>query len=127
MNGIRGRSVEINGDSAEIDDGSMEINDGSAEINYRSAGRIQQRQQHNELAWKHCRSQLGSATFHFSAPKPGNVLVKGVPSSCMALVTVITGKYKEGNPIPMGSDSVLFQNLSNKEIREIQRALDARR
>ncbi|KAI1456557.1 hypothetical protein F4805DRAFT_458558 [Annulohypoxylon moriforme] len=83
------------------------------------------RQDQNKLAWQECHDQLGSAHVTFSGPSAGSVLVKGVPSACMTLVTVITGKYDEGNPIPEGSDSVLFQNLSNDDINQIENALKA--
>ncbi|KAI1208925.1 uncharacterized protein F4807DRAFT_461048 [Annulohypoxylon truncatum] len=83
------------------------------------------RQGQNELAWKECHDQLSSAHVTFSGPSAGNVLVKGVPSACMTLVTVITGKYDEGNPIAEGSDSIMFQNLSNDDISQIESALKA--
>lgn len=54
-----------------------------------------------------------------------DVLVSGIPSSCMTLLTVITGQYDEGNPIPQGSDSALFQNLSDDDIEALQNALDS--
>ncbi|RYP60840.1 hypothetical protein DL770_009918 [Monosporascus sp. CRB-9-2] len=117
-----GRSVEISGGSADINGDSVEINNGSAEINDCSASRIQQRQQHNQQAWKFCRSQLGSATINFSAPKPGRS-----PSCLYDVGQRHHWQVQSGNPIPMGSDSVLFQNLSNQDILEIQAALDARR
>jgi hypothetical protein len=44
----------------------------------------------------------------------------------MTLSTVITGNFNAGNPVPMGSDSISFTNLSNAEIMTIQNALDAR-
>lgn len=44
----------------------------------------------------------------------------------MTLVTVITGKYDEGNPVPMGSDSVQFSGLSDSEIDDIESALTAK-
>lgn len=43
----------------------------------------------------------------------------------MTLATVITGQYNQGNPIPMSSDSILFSNLTDEEILEIQAALDS--
>lgn len=54
------------------------------------------------------------------------VLAAGVPSACMTLVTVITGQYDEGNPVPMGSDSVQFSGLSDSDIDEIESALTAK-
>lgn len=54
-----------------------------------------------------------------------DVLVTGVPPACMTLVTVLTGVYDEGDPIPEGSDSVMFQNLSNDDVTAIQNALSA--
>ncbi|RYO90992.1 hypothetical protein DL762_002423 [Monosporascus cannonballus] len=101
------------------------LNGRSVKINGRSVSRIHQRQEHNQQAWNYCRSQLGSASLMFSAPEPGNVLVQGVPPACMTLATVITSQYNQGNPIPMGSDSILFQNLSDEGIQEIQTALNA--
>ncbi|RWA12042.1 hypothetical protein EKO27_g3074 [Xylaria grammica] len=83
------------------------------------------RQEQNELAWSICHDQLGKASLHFSSPTKGNVLVEGMPPACMTLATVITGQFDVGNPIPMSSSLILFQNLSDKDIRDIQNALDA--
>ncbi|KAH7309823.1 hypothetical protein B0I35DRAFT_463737 [Stachybotrys elegans] len=93
--------------------------------NRRSVSRVYRRQEQNQLAWQLCREELGTATVTFSGPAPGSVLAEGIPPSCMTLATVITGEHNQGSPIPMGSDSILFQNLSNEEIMEIQAALDA--
>ncbi|KAI0390905.1 hypothetical protein F5Y17DRAFT_461336 [Xylariaceae sp. FL0594] len=83
------------------------------------------RQEQNQQAWSDCHSQLGSATLTFSSPMEGNVLVEGIPPACMTLSTVLTGKYDEGNPVPMGSSSILFQNLSQQDMQDIQNALDS--
>lgn len=53
-----------------------------------------------------------------------DILVEGMPPACMTLATVITGEFNVGNPVPQGTDSMLFQNLSNEDIQEIQDALD---
>ncbi|KAL9108178.1 MAG: hypothetical protein Q9227_007033 [Pyrenula ochraceoflavens] len=37
----------------------------------------------------------------------------------------MTGKYDEGNPVPEDNDAILFQNLNQTDIMEIQKALDA--
>ncbi|KAI1180455.1 hypothetical protein F4777DRAFT_574217 [Nemania sp. FL0916] len=97
----------------------------SAVKDRRDEPHLYQRQEQNEQAWKLCHQQLGSSSLHFSSPKKGNVLVEGMPPACMTLATVITGKYDAGNPVPMGSSSILFQNLSDDDIKEIQDALDA--
>ncbi|KAI2602306.1 hypothetical protein GGR54DRAFT_645171 [Hypoxylon sp. NC1633] len=93
-------------------------------VGSREARGIQRRQEENQLAWELCHSQLTSATVTFSAPSPGNVLAAGMPPACMTLATVITGQFDEGSPVPQGTDSILFQNLTNEEIREIQDAID---
>ncbi|KAF3014714.1 hypothetical protein G7054_g6360 [Neopestalotiopsis clavispora] len=80
----------------------------------------------NQAAWDSCHDQLGSASLHFSSPQGSDVLVEGVPSSCMTLATVITGKYNAGNPIPEGSDSILFQNMSDDDLQALQNALNSR-
>jgi hypothetical protein len=54
-----------------------------------------------------------------------DVLVTGIPSSCMTLLTVMTGQHNEENPIPVGNDSALFSDLSNEDIQEIQDSLTA--
>ncbi|RYP69412.1 hypothetical protein DL769_005266 [Monosporascus sp. CRB-8-3] len=135
--GIGATSAAVSAAAAVAGTVVTAVNGRSVKINGRSVSRIQQRQEHNQQAWNDCRNQLGSASVTFSAPEPGkeeskantellqDVLAQGVPPACMTLVTVITGQYNEGNPIPMGSDSVLFQNLSNEDIQEIQAALDA--
>ncbi|CAN8097844.1 unnamed protein product [Discula destructiva] len=86
---------------------------------------IAARQEQNQLAWDLCHQQLGSASLTFSGPSPGNVLVQGMPPACMTLATVITGEFNVGTPVPQGSDSMLFQNLSDEDIQEIQNALDS--
>ena len=43
----------------------------------------------------------------------------------MTLSTVITGTLDEGNPVPMGSDSIQFTNLSDGDIQTIKDALQA--
>lgn len=48
-----------------------------------------------------------------------------MPPACMTLSTVITGQFDAGNPVPQGSDSVLFQNLADSDIAAIQDALNA--
>lgn len=52
------------------------------------------------------------------------VLAKGLPPPCMTLSGVLTDKYNEGNPVPQGTDSILFTGLSDESIQEIQDALD---
>lgn len=73
-----------------------------------------------------CKNQLTSASVTFSRPQGNDVLVQGVPSACMTLAGTLTGKYNEGNPVPMGSDSIQFSNLSDSDIQSIQTALNAR-
>jgi hypothetical protein len=77
-------------------------------------------------AWQDCATQLQGADVVFSVTGPGAILVTGVPSACMTLSTIITGKFNEGNPVPQGTDAISFSNLSNEAIQEIQDALDAR-
>ncbi|KAF7526540.1 hypothetical protein G7054_g10744 [Neopestalotiopsis clavispora] len=84
------------------------------------------RQEQNELAWQLCREQLTGATITFDGPSPGNIIVSGIPPACMTLATVITGTVNAGNPVPQGTDSILFQNLTDDELRAMQSALDAR-
>lgn len=48
-----------------------------------------------------------------------------MPPACMTLATVITGEFNTGTPVPQGTDSILFQNLTDEEIQEIQDALDS--
>ncbi|KAI4603746.1 hypothetical protein LQW54_004827 [Pestalotiopsis sp. IQ-011] len=89
-------------------------------------GRAFRRAEMNQAAWDSCHDQLGSASLHFSNPQNSDVLVEGIPSSCMTLATVITGKYDAGNPIPEGSDSILFQNMSSDDMKALQDALNTR-
>lgn len=51
------------------------------------------------------------------------VLAEGLPPACMTLSGVLTGQYNEGNPVPQGTDSILFTGLSDASIDEIQDAL----
>lgn len=54
------------------------------------------------------------------------VLAEGIPPACMTLSGVMTGKYNEGNPVPMGVDSIMFTGLTDETIDEIENALSAR-
>lgn len=108
---------------------------------------IESRQEMNQAAWQSCKDQLAGANLNFSADSPGSqfssnpiillqwyqlrltpladVLVTGIPSSCMTLLNVLTGDYNAGNPLPMGSDSALFRDLTNDDINNLQNALSA--
>ncbi|KAI3399861.1 hypothetical protein diail_5372 [Diaporthe ilicicola] len=86
---------------------------------------IEARQEMNQAAWQSCKDQLATANLNFSGPSPGNVLVQGLPSSCMTLLTVLTGDYNVGNPLPQGSDSALFRDLTNDDINNLENALKA--
>jgi hypothetical protein len=44
----------------------------------------------------------------------------------MTLATTITGKFNEGNPVPMGNDAIKFTGISGETIDEIAGALRAR-
>ena len=57
--------------------------------------------------------------------KPG-LQLSGVPATCLTLSTTITGKFNEGNPVPMGSDAVKFTNLSADYFNQVVSALRAR-
>ncbi|KAI1743973.1 hypothetical protein F4680DRAFT_326025 [Xylaria scruposa] len=94
-------------------------------VKNRRADHLYRRQEQNQLAWQICHDQLATATLTFSSPMEGNILVEGMPPACMTLATVITGQFNVGNPVPMGSSSILFQNLSSEDMQEIQDALDA--
>ncbi|KKY39624.1 hypothetical protein UCDDA912_g00328 [Diaporthe ampelina] len=83
---------------------------------------LEGRQEMNKAAWESCKEQLGGANLNFSADSPGS---DGIPSSCMTLLNVLTGDYNAGNPLPMGSDSALFRDLSNDDINNLQSALSA--
>lgn len=45
----------------------------------------------------------------------------------MTLSTVLTGTFNEGDPVPMGSDSIQFSNLTDDTINEIEDALTAKK
>jgi hypothetical protein len=94
-------------------------------------------------AWQDCATQLKGASVTFEGTGPGGkyqikthcrtstnrisvILVSGIPSACMTLSTIITGKFDAGNPVPQGTDSISFTNLSNEDVQAIQDALDAR-
>ncbi|KAI1259717.1 hypothetical protein F5Y18DRAFT_290234 [Xylariaceae sp. FL1019] len=69
-----------------------------------------------------CKEGLEQATVHFSSPLTGNLLVAGVPPACMTLAGTIFGDDK---PIPVGPESLLFQNIDDADMVEIQAALDS--
>ncbi|CRG86348.1 hypothetical protein PISL3812_03353 [Talaromyces islandicus] len=90
--------------------------------------RIKKRQDVSKLglgtAWPNCINELGSAHLTFSSPSSSSVIVQGMPPACMTLCGVLTNVYNEGNPVPEGTDSVRFTNLTPGDIQEIQDALN---
>ncbi|KAI9670536.1 MAG: hypothetical protein M1831_005756 [Alyxoria varia] len=71
-----------------------------------------------------CRGQLAGA--HVSmTPVGSGARFDGVPSACMTLANVFLGQNTEGQavPVPMGSASLLYDNLKQEELRLLQDAL----
>ncbi|KAF2227153.1 hypothetical protein BDZ85DRAFT_279047 [Elsinoe ampelina] len=79
-----------------------------------------------KLAWDLCRDDVKKATLGFEAAGPGNILVTGLPPTCMVLATTITGTFNEGTPVPMGTDSIQFNNVSDETIDAMEQALRLR-
>lgn len=44
----------------------------------------------------------------------------------MTLSTTLTGKFNEGNPVPLGNDAIKFTNLSKVYFDQVVAALRAR-
>jgi len=107
--------------------GAVEAGIGKREVEFARDfnSRIKRQDYGTGTAWSDCKKQLGTAEVTFSAPAVGTVLVKGVPSACMTLSTVITGKFDEGNPVPQGTDSIQFSGLNDADVKAIQNALNA--
>ncbi|KAI1763817.1 hypothetical protein GGR53DRAFT_344713 [Hypoxylon sp. FL1150] len=75
-------------------------------------------------AYTVCKDQLGNANMVFSAPVTGNIIVHGIPPKCMNAVPSWIDESVSGAPIPIGEDAILFQHLSDDDIKEIQDALN---
>lgn len=43
----------------------------------------------------------------------------------MNLATVLTGKFDQGNPVPLSSSSIRFTGLSDDDVHKMQDALDS--
>ncbi|XXH04205.1 hypothetical protein Hte_010619 [Hypoxylon texense] len=82
------------------------------------------REQSRVAALGFCKNQLSSASVNFDRPAPGSIHVTGVPPGCMALVKILDDKNDPRAPIVLGDDAVLFQNLSDDEIKGIQDELN---
>lgn len=81
-----------------------------------------------EQAANDCRNQLHSATVHVSPVDNNGVRFDGVPPACMTLATVFLGNNPAGQPapIPMGSASLQYENLSPDELQTLQNVLDTK-
>jgi len=49
-----------------------------------------------------------------------------MPPTCMNLATVLTGKFDEGNPVPLSNNAVRFTGLTDDDVNKMQDALSAR-
>jgi len=67
-----------------------------------------------------CRESLNGAKLSSTPGGPGSFQVAGVPSTCMALAAVLTGRFNAGYPTPVGADSFKFTGLTNEELNELQ-------
>ncbi|KAI4276038.1 MAG: hypothetical protein L6R38_005759 [Xanthoria sp. 2 TBL-2021] len=81
-----------------------------------------------EQAANDCRGQLQTATVNVSPVGDNGVRFDGVPSACMTLATVFLGNNPQADsaPIPMGSASLQYNNLTPDELQTLQNALDAK-
>lgn len=81
-----------------------------------------------EEAADDCREELRSATVNVSPADNNGVRFDGVPPACMTLANVFLGQNTLGQPvpIPMGSASLQYENLSPDELQTLQNALDAK-
>ncbi|KAI0160128.1 hypothetical protein GGR57DRAFT_520251 [Xylariaceae sp. FL1272] len=75
-----------------------------------------------QQSFSSCKEGLEEATVHFSSPLTGNLLVSGVPPACMTLAGTMFG---DGKPIPVGPESLLFQNVDETYMMALQAAIDA--
>ncbi|CAI7650464.1 unnamed protein product [Penicillium bialowiezense] len=74
-----------------------------------------------------CKSQLQDVTVTFSPLDNNGVRLDDVPSSCMTLANVfLDDKSGEIHPVPMGSASLEYHNLSTDQLKQLQDALDQR-
>jgi hypothetical protein len=55
-----------------------------------------------------------------------DLLVTGMPATCVTLATTITGEFNAGRPVPQGNDAILFTDLEEHYFTEIADALRAR-
>ncbi|KAJ5180235.1 hypothetical protein N7492_003445 [Penicillium capsulatum] len=77
--------------------------------------------------WDQCKDQLKGAHVSLKGLEP-KVRVDGVPPACMNLATVIAGQPSQDGgpvPIPMGSDSLQYNDLSDDNLRQLGQNLKA--
>lgn len=80
------------------------------------------------VANKACQNQLRSATVTVRPAGNKGARFDGVPSACMTLATVFLGENADPNssPIPLGAASLLYNQLTRKELRTLTQALRAK-
>ncbi|KAJ6017128.1 hypothetical protein N7451_000507 [Penicillium sp. IBT 35674x] len=96
------------------------------EVKFGPISRVKRQSYGTKYDWEQCHSELSSSSVTFSAEGPGTIVVSGMPVACMDLATVITGKFDEGNPVPLSNNAIRFSGLTNDDINKIQDALDSR-
>ena len=81
------------------------------------------------VAEQACRDELHSATVTVSSVGNNGVRFDGVPPACMTLTNVFLGQNTaaQSKPIPMGSASVQYENLTPDELNTLQQALDSKK
>lgn len=82
-----------------------------------------------EQAANDCRGQLSTAHVNVSPAGDNGVRFDGVPPACMTLAAVFLGQNGNSRspPIPMGSASLQYSNLTPEELQTLQNALDAKK
>ncbi|KNG88680.1 hypothetical protein ANOM_003089 [Aspergillus nomiae NRRL 13137] len=73
-----------------------------------------------------CNDQLKGVTVEFIPTGPGGFRIDNVPPACMTLATLFLEGPGSPSPIPLGSASLGFSNISDDGLQRLQAILDAR-
>ncbi|KAJ5766115.1 uncharacterized protein N7511_003731 [Penicillium nucicola] len=106
---------------------SAAVANSKREVDHIEAGpisRVKRQSYGTKYDWEQCHKELTTSHVDFNGESAGTVVVSGVPPTCMNLATVITGKFDEGNPVPLSNNAIRFTGLTNDDVNKIQDALN---
>ncbi|KAJ5466437.1 hypothetical protein N7530_010224 [Penicillium desertorum] len=122
IGGVIGAAGGVTGGvSAAVANSKREV----SEIEAAPISRVKRQSYGTKYDWEQCHQQLTTSTINFNGEAPGTVVVSGMPPACMTLATVLTGKFDQGNPVPLSNNAVRFTGLTDDDVKQMEDALNA--